>query len=825
MRPPIRLGLLFCVLQILFVFTLSYADITGSLNFGASNFDTSTVLGRDSVFYTQVSCDLSNKTVADSISAPNLPTLTYIYSLPQGYEVSGITINYQTTQLLSNITHLVYPAQTPMITRIGEPEPPFVAPGSAYSQSSYPYDSLIVTCSDPLSFSFGMGMAAIQVRPIQYSISQNKLWLYTSLTFTIHTVATIRTPLVAERRSTFAQKYVSDYLKGIVKNSSSVDANLPLPVISNYNHPINPPNIPPDLIVITSTTQINNVAISAFVSWKNSKGLATKSFTLENDIYPNYSGVDNAEKLRNFIIHEATVDGVLFVLLVGNMDYVPVRFVSGDIYADKYITDLYYAGLDGNWNADADGIWGEINDGADYAADVYVGRVAANVDPNDIINWYDKEYYYVDNPGDGAGDNYLANVMIGSSDQMAFGTQPQYIADAFSDFFTIDTETYRERDNPPFPYGQDIIDYLSNPSCGYYINLNHGSPHDYAVWTTGINDLDAPRSVVTSFDGAQGGPMENGYIGDVQNARREYIHSSTSCDVGALDANYWIPYAYPDCFAEKSLCLNGGCVAGTFNSRIGWVYQSYYLEEYRVDKLCGEYHQHMFGLAHYATMSNYANSLRSLVKSNNYFGDPSLRIWTDDPQPLLVEHPIVAYRDIVQNLTITVKDNQTQIGLSNVLVTLVKGAEVYGRGFTDVTGHVTIPIRPDTEGMLKIVADRANFKAYEDSIFVDSYCEPAVAGDANGSGSCTGLDVVFLQSYFKGQGPHPPDSCMCGDNFLYHAADANGSCALTGLDLTYLVRYFKGGPAPFFCPTCPISRFLDNDGTPLAEPSKKEQSQ
>jgi len=134
-----------------------------------------------------------------------------------------------------------------------------------------------------------------------------------------------------------------------------------------------------------------------------------------------------------------------------------------------------------------------------------------------------------------------------------------------------------------------------------------------------------------------------------------------------------------------------------------------------------------------------------------------------------------------------------------------------GRNFTDVTGRAYIPIRPDTEGQLRIEATRPNFYTFVDSVFVDTYCEPAVAGDANGNGVCNGLDVTFLQYYFQGSGPHPPDSCMCGDTFLYHAADANGNCTLNGVDIVYLVSYFKGGSAPRFCPTCPTSRLVITD--------------
>jgi hypothetical protein len=80
---------------------------------------------------------------------------------------------------------------------------------------------------------------------------------------------------------------------------------------------------------------------------------------------------------------------------------------------------------------------------------------------------------------------------------------------------------------------------------------------------------------------------------------------------------------------------------------------------------------------------------------------------------------------------------------------------------------------------------------------------PFAAGDANNSGSCNGLDVIYLVAYFKG-GPPPPYYVIC-DNISnkmtrkYPAADANGSCSLNGLDVTYLVSFLKGGDAPTYC--------------------------
>ena len=43
------------------------------------------------------------------------------------------------------------------------------------------------------------------------------------------------------------------------------------------------------------------------------------------------------------------------------------------------VADLYYSDLDGDWDADGDNIFGELNDGLDYYSDIYTGRYSTDV--------------------------------------------------------------------------------------------------------------------------------------------------------------------------------------------------------------------------------------------------------------------------------------------------------------------------------------------------------------------------------------------------------------------------------------------------------------
>jgi hypothetical protein len=116
-------------------------------------------------------------------------------------------------------------------------------------------------------------------------------------------------------------------------------------------------------------------------------------------------GVDDAEKLKRYFYNERREHGLDFVLLVGDVDLLPVRFMTLDRVEPKafnysmYPSDLYYSDLlkkDGSfesWNGQQEGfhagyfgeVRGEANkddpinfDAIDYQPDVAVGRWPVN---------------------------------------------------------------------------------------------------------------------------------------------------------------------------------------------------------------------------------------------------------------------------------------------------------------------------------------------------------------------------------------------------------------------------------------------------------------
>ncbi len=93
-----------------------------------------------------------------------------------------------------------------------------------------------------------------------------------------------------------------------------------------------------------------------------------------------------AEKIRKWLIDNYSNMGIYYVLLIGDPDPsggdVPMKmcYPEGYATANEAPTDYFYADLTGDWDLDADTIFGEYNGdrgtgGVDFSVEVYVGRI------------------------------------------------------------------------------------------------------------------------------------------------------------------------------------------------------------------------------------------------------------------------------------------------------------------------------------------------------------------------------------------------------------------------------------------------------------------
>ncbi len=128
-------------------------------------------------------------------------------------------------------------------------------------------------------------------------------------------------------------------------------------------------------IIITNT--LLTPTFETLATHKNEYVTGTTEIVDVNWIYATYAGIDNAEKVRNFIKDAYTTWGTTYCLLGGDVSVVPYRgfYVSTGGYTDTDMAaDMYFGCLDGTFNDDNDSYWAEPDDGVDWLAEVFIGR-------------------------------------------------------------------------------------------------------------------------------------------------------------------------------------------------------------------------------------------------------------------------------------------------------------------------------------------------------------------------------------------------------------------------------------------------------------------
>ena len=168
-----------------------------------------------------------------------------------------------------------------------------------------------------------------------------------------------------------------------------------------------------DLVIIAPLEFSDN--LEPLIYHKNGYGVETNLVTLE-DIYGNFSGRDNAEKIKYFVKYAVEEWDTHYVLLVGDVKKLPIRITYASPWEPDVLSDLYYADIyDANgsfctWDANENNLFGEVSyeggfppqliniDGVDLYADVHIGRISCtnenelDIVVNKIINYEEEAY-------------------------------------------------------------------------------------------------------------------------------------------------------------------------------------------------------------------------------------------------------------------------------------------------------------------------------------------------------------------------------------------------------------------------------------------------
>ena len=434
--------------------------------------------------------------------------------------------------------------------------------------------------------------------------------------------------------------------------------------------------------------------------WKTKKGVRARIKTVE-EIYNNYDGRDNQERIRQFIKSQHQDSGVVWVLLGGDVDIIPSRVAfafecGAGSYDDEdsLQCDLYYSDLDGSWDLDGDGIFGELEDSVDMIPNVFVGRAPVNT-PKDVQNFVSKVLTYEKiPPTDYLTDALFFAMVLWGDPYTDGGVHKDMIDNLFIPTHFNVIKLY-ERDETG-----DASEVLAEMNKGKNI-MNHDGHGWIDVICTGHGEI-----------------IYNSHMDSLVNGNKLGILYSIGCWTGALDY---------DCIGEHFVnAQNGGGVAYIGNSRYGWgspgnpgygysdVFDNKFFEAVFVDSIVNIGAAFASSKAYYAPLAGYGNVYRWCEYEINLLGDPEMVIWTDTPVEVTVTFPdSIPLGEFLLYTQVLSADGSPVEG---AMVTF--SGDDYKRGITGPSGETALSISTGSTGWGYITVSGMNILPYEDSVLI-----------------------------------------------------------------------------------------------------------
>ena len=655
-----------------------------------------------------VNCELSN-----IIGAPEIPTKALKVALPYGATDIGIQIIEVETEMLDG-EYLLSCVQPPQVLSKDKPRQTVLPNQEIYmSRQLYPRQAIEFQGSGGFD---NHVICELVAYPIQYIPQTKKLIFNKSISFRI----TFREGTKRSAHSSTLKKMIinpEDILKYELRRDPGDIAYL---IISN----------PPF-----------DTVFGRLADWKTKKGIPARVRTVDW-ILTNYTGEDDAACIRNYI-KTLPDSNIQYVLLGGDTYMIPCRFAyamtcSAFIWnrEDSLPCDLYYADLQGDWNYDGDGLYGEVEDSINLYPDLSVGRAPVS-SIAEAQNFVDKILAYEKNPPQDYLDNalLLAEVLW----QNPFTDQ------------AIHKNRMEEESFPPSLTVTKLYETLGNENRQTVMTAIRN----------GQNLINHDGHGSTSVMGVGIGYLNTSDLDTITNAPRHGIIFSLGCWTAAFD------FA---CIAEGWMNNeNGGGVAFVGNSSYGWgspgnpgfgisdIFDSRFFYS-----LLAENNYHIgealaMCKAYFIPYSREKNVYRWHQYQLNLLGDPEMMVWTATPESIMVAAPhAIALGN--SRILISVRTKSTDAPIENALVCLMKADESYATGYTDASGQIFLETTPSTLGDFELTVTAHNHIPVEINLPVVSgpyvNYQGWILNDSlgNGDGIANPNEIILLSLLIKNTG-------------------------------------------------------------------------
>ncbi len=566
---------------------------------------------------------------------------------------------------------------------------------------------------------------------------------------------------------------------------------------------------PVQYVIISPPDEAMKQEWQRLADWKTATGIPALVVDTDwiNEHYP--AGSDLAERMRHFIRDGYVNWGLKWVLFGGDVTLVPTRYArswsynTGSPLGTDVATDYYFACLDGTWDADQDGIYGEstrydnIGDDVDFVPEVQVGRVSAK-STEDVTAFLEKYFIYVGNaPNSPTTDGYLDKILFlgevlfhkrwevhGNNGQPDCGSGLECNED--------DCRMYRETNASGQSYetlvcanydGADDVwrlENVLNNELQSPFELHYLLERDYH-WEVERPDAAptmGPQNYETTIEAMSGGygcvhhighgDRDRWAIGDGRllisdlaritngnagGAGHFYWVYGTNCNSAAIDY---------DSFGEHFLMMPGhgviayiGCTNVDFPTTARAFSEDFY--RFVLETPSGTIGDGYFGSSAANALTgasiNTESTRRFLLYALTLLGDPGMIIWPGTPGDMTASFDTAPQMG-AGTLTVTVSDGAPVEGAK---VCVWKEGEVYSVAQTEADGVADLPFWAATEGEFQVTVISPRHRPIIDGGTVTAPSGPALVlgemsivdngdfgSDGNGDGAIDRDETVAL---------------------------------------------------------------------------------
>ena len=615
------------------------------------------------------------------VGEASLPWQSMSLLLPQNTDAQNINVEYSDfVEFEGTYNLLPHQAARPLSST----EPLVFAKNEDFYKSteSYPQTTFSKVNTQYLN---GCSFAFARFTPVRYVPATGKVSYAKSVTVTVDVTASR-----SDRSSkVWMTPEVEKRVERLAQNPEAVQAyKTRARTIGGY-----------ELLVITPEQWVSH--FDEYVEFYQARGLRTHVTALEY-ILANFDGRDDAEKMRAYISQEYENEGIIMVLLGGDSNVVPWRALYCNVYdeeVDNLPADMYFVCLDGTWDDNNNGLWGEPGED-DLLPELAIGRMPFN-NETQFNNMMYKTLEYQANPVLGEfrtvilGGEHLGDGYYGSTDlERLIGISNDY------DYTTVGIPTdynfVKYYASPSMNWSGGSFRKLINNTGGQYIyHVGHANTNTVAGWeASNISD--------NSF--AQLDGVHHNY---------NFFHSH-GCICGDFTHS---------CILERMVNISTGFVAVTGNSRYGW-YQPWgdgmaahlnreFVDAYYNDRIpyIGTAFVEMKIMT--APYVEWDPCMRWNDYDLNILGDVAVCPWLDEPF-----RPEVSYASALTlgttETSLTV--NKQGVPQSNFRCSIFHGDDLLAFGMTDENGvaDVTFAGGLDVADTLKLIITGPN--AYPQTI-------------------------------------------------------------------------------------------------------------